>query len=67
MPAFVGLGAPYWDAEARGAIFGPTRGTGPNELARAALEAVCFQTADLVEAMHRDWGSDGEMVMRVPK
>ncbi len=55
VPAFVGLGAPYWDAEARGAIFGLTRGTGPNELARAALEAVCFQTADLVDAMHRDW------------
>ncbi|HVU21419.1 MAG TPA: glycerol kinase GlpK, partial [Rhizomicrobium sp.] len=65
VPAFVGLGAPYWDAEARGAIFGLTRGTGPNELARAALEAVCFQTADLVDAMHRDWGTDGEMVMRV--
>lgn len=65
VPAFVGLGAPYWDAEARGAIFGLTRGTGPNELARAALEAVCFQTTDLVDAMHRDWGTDGEMVMRV--
>lgn len=65
VPAFVGLGAPYWDAEARGAIFGLTRGTGPNELARAVLEAVCFQTADLVDAMHRDWGTDGEMVMRV--
>lgn len=65
VPAFVGLGAPYWDTEARGAIFGLTRGTGPNELVRAALEAVCFQTADLVDAMHRDWGTDGEMVMRV--
>jgi glycerol kinase len=65
VPAFVGLGAPYWDADARGAIFGLTRGTGPNELARAALEAVCFQTADLVDAMHRDWGTDGETVMRV--
>ncbi len=65
VPAFVGLGAPYWDAEARGAIFGLTRGTGPNELARAALEAVCFQTADLVDAMRRDWGTDGETVMRV--
>ncbi len=47
VPAFVGLGAPYWDAEARGALFGLTRATGPNELARAALESVCFQTLDL--------------------
>src|ERR687889_193276 len=51
VPAFVGLGAPYWDPDARGAIFGLTRGTGPKELARAALESVCFQTADLVAAM----------------
>jgi glycerol kinase len=65
VPAFVGLGAPYWDAEARGAIFGLTRATGPNELARAALEAVCFQTADLVEAMRRDWNSPGDTVLRV--
>jgi glycerol kinase len=55
VPAFVGLGAPYWDPEARGAIFGLTRGTGPKELARAALESVCFQTADLVAAMQADW------------
>ncbi|HMB48442.1 MAG TPA: glycerol kinase, partial [Afifellaceae bacterium] len=55
VPAFTGLGAPYWDAEARGAIFGLTRGTGPKELARAALEAVCFQTHDLIEAMKGDW------------
>jgi len=65
VPAFVGLGAPYWDAEARGAIFGLTRATGSNELARAALEAVCFQTADLVDAMRRDWNSPGETVLRV--
>lgn len=65
VPAFVGLGAPYWDAEARGAIFGLTRATGPNELARAALEAVCFQTADLVDAMRRDWNSPGGTVLRV--
>jgi len=65
VPAFVGLGAPYWDAEARGAIFGLTRATGPNELARAALEAVCFQTADLVDAMRRDWNSPGDTVLRV--
>ncbi len=48
VPAFVGLGAPYWDPEARGAIFGITRATSGKELARAALESVCFQTADLV-------------------
>jgi glycerol kinase len=56
VPAFVGLGAPHWDAEARGALFGLTRGTGPNELARAALESVCFQTLDLVDAMRADCG-----------
>ena len=55
VPAFVGLGAPHWDAEARGALFGLTRNTGPKELARAALESVCFQTADLIAAMHADW------------
>jgi glycerol kinase len=65
VPAFTGLGAPHWDAEARGALFGLTRATGPRELARAALEAVCFQTRDLVEAMHRDWGGGGETVLRV--
>ncbi|WP_455373341.1 glycerol kinase GlpK [Limibacillus halophilus] len=55
VPAFTGLGAPYWDADARGALFGLTRKTGPNELARAALEAVCYQTRDLLEAMTGDW------------
>ena len=55
VPAFVGLGAPHWDANARGALFGLTRGTGPNEIARATLEAVCYQTRDLLEAMHDDW------------
>jgi len=60
VPAFVGLGAPHWDAEARGALFGLTRDTGPNELARAALESVCFQTLDLLDAMQADCrGSDG--------
>jgi glycerol kinase len=54
VPAFVGLGAPHWDAEARGALFGLTRDTGPNELARAALESVCFQTLDLLDAMRAD-------------
>jgi len=67
VPAFVGLGAPYWDAEARGAIFGLTRATGPKELARAALEAVCFQTRDLLEAMRGDWGNakGAQTVLRV--
>ncbi len=59
VPAFTGLGAPYWDAEARGALYGLTRATGPEELARAALEAVGFQTADLLAAMQADW--PGEM------
>ncbi len=65
VPAFVGLGAPYWRADVRGALFGLTRGTGPKELARAALESVCYQTRDLLEAMQRDWGSKGRTVLRV--
>ena len=56
VPAFTGLGAPYWDPEARGAVFGLTRDTGPAQLARAALESVCYQTRDLVQAMARDSG-----------
>jgi glycerol kinase len=55
VPAFTGLGAPHWDADARGAIFGLTRASGPNELAQAALEAVCYQTHDLLSAMQKDW------------
>lgn len=54
MPAFTGLGAPYWDADARGAILGLTRDTGIADIVRAALEAVCFQTRDLLEAMTAD-------------
>ena len=65
VPAFVGLGAPYWQPEARGALFGLTRGSGPNELARAALEAVCYQTRDLLEAMRGDWSADAKSVLRV--
>jgi len=57
VPAFVGLGAPHWRADARGALFGLTLGTGPRELARAALESACFQTADLLEAMKAEWGA----------
>lgn len=56
VPAFVGLGAPYWNPHARGAIFGLTRDTGPAELARAALESVCYQTHDLSDAMASDSG-----------
>ena len=55
VPAFTGLGAPWWDAEARGAIFGLTRNSGPAELARAALESVAYQTRDLIAAMQADW------------
>jgi glycerol kinase len=57
VPAFVGLGAPYWDAQARGAVFGLSRSSGAADLARAALEAVAYQTRDLLEAMHADWPS----------
>jgi len=66
VPAFTGLGAPYWDAEARGAIFGLTRNSGPSEVASAVLEAVAYQTLDLLSAMKRDWGGhDFETVLRV--
>ena len=54
VPAFVGLGAPWWDADARGALFGLTRDTGPADLARAALEAAAHQTADLLDAAAAD-------------
>ncbi|MDP6952308.1 MAG: glycerol kinase GlpK [Alphaproteobacteria bacterium] len=54
VPAFTGLGAPHWDPDARGAVYGITRATGPAELARAALESVCFQTHDLLAAMAAD-------------
>jgi len=65
VPAFVGLGAPYWDADCRGALFGLTRGTGPKEIARATLESVCYQTRDLLEAMQGDWENKGDTVLRV--
>ena len=55
VPAFVGLGAPYWNPRVRGALFGLTRNTGPAELAHAALESVCYQTHDLWAAMRADW------------
>ena len=65
VPAFVGLGAPYWDAECRGAIYGLTRGTGPAEIARAALESVGYQTRDLLEAMKGDWPGASDTILRV--
>ena len=66
VPAFTGLGAPYWDAQCRVAIFGLTRNTGPNEFAKAALESVGFQTRDLIEAMQADGAPrDGQNVLRV--
>ena len=67
VPAFAGLGAPYWDPEARGAIYGITRGTSEAEFARAALEAACYQTRDLLDAMRQDWpdGRGARTVIRV--
>ncbi len=69
VPAFTGLGAPWWDADARGAILGLTRGTGPAEIAKAALESVCYQTLDLLNAMRADWTQgtlqDADTVLRV--
>ena len=60
VPAFVGLGAPYWDPYARGAIVGLTRGTTAGHIARAAVESMAFQTRDLVEAMRKDSGLELE-------
>lgn len=58
VPAFVGLGAPYWDMGARGAIVGLTRGAGRAEIARAALESIAYQTRDVIDAMKSDSGLD---------
>ncbi|QDM18518.1 glycerol kinase GlpK [Tardiphaga sp. vice352] len=67
VPAFVGLGAPYWNPDVRGALFGLTRNTGPAELAHAALESVCYQTIDLLAAMRADWpeADAANIVLRV--
>ena len=65
VPAFTGLGAPHWDADCRGALYGLTRATSPRELARAALESVCYQTRDLLEAMRGDWPGGDDFVLRV--
>lgn len=56
VPAFVGLGAPYWDMRARGTIFGLTAGTGKNHIIRAAIASIAYQTQDVIEAMNRDMG-----------
>jgi glycerol kinase len=61
VPAFVGLGAPYWDAGARGALLGLTRDTGPAEIAAATLDSVCYQTRDLVDAMRGDGAQIDEL------
>jgi glycerol kinase len=65
VPAFTGLGAPYWQPDCRGAVFGLSRNSGPAEFARAALESVGYQTRDLLEAMHADWVGSSEGVLRV--
>ncbi|WP_281978906.1 glycerol kinase GlpK [Pseudorhizobium flavum] len=66
VPAFTGLGAPHWNSQARGAIFGLTRATGVAELARATLESVCYQTRDLLEAMSSDYPMEvGGATLRV--
>ncbi len=65
VPAFTGLGAPYWNADCRGAVFGLSRNSGPAEFARAALESVGYQTRDLLEAMQADWGASGDTALRV--
>jgi glycerol kinase len=65
VPAFTGLGAPYWNAQCRGAVYGLTRDSGPADFARAALESIGFQTRDLWEAMRADWPEAGDTVLRV--
>jgi glycerol kinase len=67
VPAFVGLGAPYWNPNVRGALFGLTRNSGPKEFAKAALESVCYQTYDLWAAMRADWpdATTASTVLRV--
>ena len=65
VPAFTGLGAPHWDADARGAIYGLTRGSGAAHLVRAMLESVCYQTADLLTAMSSDGNTHGVSPQRL--
>ncbi len=65
VPAFVGLGAPYWNPDCRGAIYGLTRNSGPAEFAKAALESVGYQTRDLLQAMQADWPGGAAQTLRV--
>ena len=65
VPAFTGLGAPYWRPDCQGAVFGLTRNSGPAEFARAALQSVGFQTRDLWEAMQADWEGEAQVTLRV--
>ncbi|WP_377192166.1 glycerol kinase GlpK [Ruegeria meonggei] len=65
VPAFTGLGAPYWNPECRGAIFGLTRNSGRAEIANATLESIAFQTRDLWHAMQGDWDDNAEVILRV--
>ncbi|MEM7378778.1 MAG: glycerol kinase GlpK [Pseudomonadota bacterium] len=65
VPAFTGLGAPWWDADARGALIGLNRNTGPAELAQATLRSVGYQTRDLLDAMRGDWQGASDTVLRV--
>jgi len=65
VPAFTGLGAPYWKPDCRGAVFGLTRNSGPAEFARAALQSVGYQTRDLWEAMRGDWEGEVKVTLRV--
>ena len=65
VPAFTGLGAPWWDPSARASLFGMTRNSGPAELARAALDSICLQTYDLMHAMKGDWPEASLSLLRV--
>lgn len=65
VPAFTGLGAPYWKPDCRGAMFGLTRNSGRAEIARATLESIAFQTRDLWHAMQGDWDADADVILRV--
>ena len=65
VPPFVGIGTHWWDKGARGALFGLNRDTRRPELVRAALEAVGYQSRDMIETMRKDWGESGDIVIRV--
>jgi glycerol kinase len=65
VPAFVGMGAPHWDPDCRGALFGMTRNTGPAEITKATLESVCYQTSDLLSAISKDLGESKLSAIRV--